>query len=152
MSKLPANIWSQLHQPIMALAPMADVTDAAFRQIIAKYSRPAGPDLFFTEFVSADGLMHPEGRKKLLRELYFSPAEQPIIAQLFTARPDVMRAAAAFVATLGFAGVDINMGCPDQGIEKQGCGAALIKQPALAQELIRAAKEGAGGLPVSVKT
>jgi len=131
---------------------MADVTDAAFRQIIAKYSRPYGPHIFYTEFVSADGLMHPAGRAKLLRELYFTPAEQPIVAQLFTSKPAKMREAAAYVAELGFAGVDINMGCPDEGIEKQGCGASLIKHPELAQELILAAKDGAGDLPVSVKT
>ncbi len=149
---MTSNIWQELTKPIFTLAPMADVTDAAFRQIIAKYSRPAGPALFFTEFVSADGLMHPAGREKLLRELYFSPAEPPIIAQLFSARPTVLREAAAFVSSLGFAGIDINMGCPDRVIEHQGCGAALMRVPALAQELIRAAREGAGGLPISVKT
>ncbi len=153
------NIWHSLKKPIFVLAPMADVTDAAFRQIIAKYSRrtdgsagPTGPDIFYTEFVSADGLIHPTAGAKLRRELYFTPAEQPIVAQLFTSKPDKMRAAAAIVADLGFAGVDINMGCPDKGIEKQGCGADLIKNPNLAKELIAAATEGAGGLPVSVKT
>lgn len=146
MSK--TNIWQQLKRPIMVQAPMADVTDAAFRQIINKYGKP---DLFFTEFVSADGLMHPEGRKKLLRELYFVPSEKPIIAQLFTSRPEVLKEAVAFVETLGFDGIDINMGCPDRGIEKQGCGADLIKHPKLAQELILAAKAGTS-LPVSVKT
>ncbi len=145
-----ANFWQQLKKPIVAQAPLYDVTDAAFRQIIAKYSRPAGPDIFFTEFVSADGLMHPKGREKLLRELYFTESERPIVAQLFTSRPDKMREAAKFCTELGFDGIDINMGCPDETIEKQGCGASLIKQPALAQELIAAAKEC--GLPVSVKT
>ncbi|MDQ5957988.1 MAG: tRNA-dihydrouridine synthase [Patescibacteria group bacterium] len=149
---MSSNIWKDLPKPIFTLAPMADVTDAAFRQIIAKYSRPHGPHIFYTEFVSADGLMHPVGQQKLLRELYFTPDEQPIVAQLFTSKPDKMREAAAFVAKMGFAGIDINMGCPDAGVEKQGCGADLIRHPELAQELIIAAKEGAGGLPVSVKT
>ena len=63
------NIWQQLQKPIFVLAPMADVTDAAFRAIINKYGQP---DLFFTEFVSADGLVHPTGREKLKRELYFT--------------------------------------------------------------------------------
>jgi len=128
---------------------MADVTDAPFRQIINKYGKP---DLFFTEFVSADGLMHPEGQDKLMRELYFTPAEKPVIAQLFSARPEKMKDAAKFVASLGFSGIDINMGCPDRGIEKQGCGCDLIKHPELARDLVLAAKEGAGDLPVSVKT
>jgi tRNA-dihydrouridine synthase len=63
-----------------------------------------------------------------------------------------MAACARLARELGFDGVDINMGCPDRAVEKQGAGAALIKNPRLAQELIRAAKEGAGPLPVSVKT
>lgn len=130
---------------------MADVTDAPFRQIIAKYSKPGAPFVFFTEFTSADGLMHPAGHDKLMRELYFTPAEKPIVAQLFSARPEKMYEAAKLVASLGFDGVDINMGCPDKNIEKQGCGAGLIKTPSLAQELIAAAKEGSN-LPVSVKT
>lgn len=145
------TFWHNLAKPILALAPMADVTDAPFRHIIARYSKPAAPFVFFTEFTSADGLMHPTGHEKLLRELHFTSAEKPIVAQLFSARPDKMYEAAKFVATLGFDGIDINMGCPDKNIEKQGCGAGLIKNPTLAQELIQAAQEGSG-LPVSVKT
>jgi len=142
------NIWQTLKKPIMVLAPMADVTDTAFRQVIARRGRP---DLFFTEFVSADGLMHPKAKDRLKRDLYFSPSEQPIIAQLFTSKPEVMAEASEFVASLGFAGIDINMGCPDRSIEKQGCGSALIKNPTLAQALIKSAKQGSN-LPVSVKT
>ncbi|MBI2482389.1 MAG: tRNA-dihydrouridine synthase [Candidatus Vogelbacteria bacterium] len=142
------NIWQSLNRPIIVLAPMADVTDSAFRQIIAGCGQP---DLFFTEFVSADGLCSDKGRVKLLRELYFTPIEQPIIAQLFGSKPDKMFEAAKLVASLGFVGIDINMGCPDKTIEKQGAGAALIKSSLLAQEIILAAKEGSG-LPVSVKT
>lgn len=150
-----ANIWQELRKkgPIMVLAPMADVTDAAFRQIINKYGKP---DLFYTEFVSADGLCNEIGRKKLMRELYFTPAEQPIIAQLFSSKPEKMEQAAKLVAELGFAGIDINMGCPDKTIEKQGCGSAMIKNPKLAQEIIAAAKRGVAAagsdVPVSVKT
>ena len=130
---------------------MADVTDAAYRRIIAKYGKP---DLMYTEFVSADGLaMAPEeGRKKLLKDLEFFESERPIIAQFFTSNPEHMKKAAALAKELGFDGVDINMGCPDQSVVRQGAGACLIKTPALARELIAAAKEGAGGLPVSVKT
>lgn len=143
-------MWQELKKPIMVLAPMADVTDAAFRRIIAKYSKPFGPDLFFTEFTSADGLCHKEGAIKLQRELFFSEEEKPIIVQLFSANPDKLRQASLMVAKMGFAGIDINMGCPDRNIEKQGCGASLIKNPSLAKELVLAAKES--GLPVSVKT
>jgi tRNA-dihydrouridine synthase len=133
----------------MVLAPLADVTDAAFRRVIAKYGKP---DVLWTEFVSADGLCHPQGRGRLLNDLIYTESERPIVAQLFSSRPDKMREAAALVRELGFDGLDINMGCPDKTVEKQGAGAALIKTPSLALEVIAAAKEGAGGLPVSVKT
>ncbi len=134
----------------MVLAPMADVTDAAFRRVIAKYGKP---DVTWTEFVSADGLCHPAGREKLLSDLAYTEAERPIVAQLFTGHPERLREAAALVRELGFDGLDLNMGCPDRSVEKQGAGAALIKSPALARELIRAAKAGAGeAFPISVKT
>jgi tRNA-dihydrouridine synthase len=73
------------------------------------------------------------------------------VAQLYGANPATMERAAALVAALGFDGLDINMGCPDRSIEKRGAGAALCKQPRLAQSMIRAAQRGADGLPVSVK-
>ncbi len=148
------NFWEKLEKPFFVLAPLANVTDAAFRSIIAKYSKPQGPDVFWTEFVSADGLVlaTPEGKAKLMRDLVYSEAERPIVAQLFTATPAHMEKAAALAQELGFDGVDINMGCPDRSIEKQGAGAKLITTPELAQEIIAAAKRGCPNLPVSVKT
>jgi nifR3 family TIM-barrel protein len=148
------NFWAELPKPFFVLAPLANVTDAAFRRVIAKYSKPAGPAVFYTEFVSADGLCKAseEGRAKLMRDLLFSEAERPIVAQFFTSTPEHMERVAALAAQLGFDGVDINMGCPDRTIEKQGAGAKLILTPQLAVELIAAAKRGAPTLPVSVKT
>ncbi|KKT88574.1 MAG: tRNA-dihydrouridine synthase [Parcubacteria group bacterium GW2011_GWC1_45_14] len=131
------------------MAPMADVTDFAFRQMFAKYG---APDVFYTEFVSADGLASEEGRKFLSKELRFSENERPIVAQIFGAHPENIKIAAKLVADLGFDGLDINMGCPDKAVIKQGAGAALIRTPELAREVIRAAKEGAPNIPVSVKT
>ncbi len=135
---------------------MADVTDAAFRRVIAKYGKP---DVMWTEFVSADGLYHtreiqkiPDDQNPLMSDLIFSEAERPIVAQFFTAKPEMMEYAARLARELGFDGVDINMGCPDRSIEKQGAGASLIKNPELAIKLVEAAKRGAGDLPVSVKT
>jgi len=147
------HFWQQLKEqkqskPIFVLAPMADVTDASFRFIIAKYGKP---DVMWTEFVSADGLFLG-GKETLMKDLLFSPTERPIIAQFFTSKPDMMKKAAELARELGFDGIDINMGCPDKSIEKQGAGAAMIKNPQLARAVIRAAKEGAGDLPVSVKT
>ena len=145
------NFWQKLERPIMVLAPMADVTDAAFRHIIAKYGKP---DVMWTEFVSADGLaLAPEaGRKKLLKDLEYSEAERPIVAQFFTSSPEHMKGAAEHMAKLGFDGVDINMGCPDKSVEKQGAGASLMRNVSLARELVKAAKEGAPNSPISVKT
>lgn len=139
------------------MAPMKDVTDAAFRALVAKRGKP---DVFWTEFVSADGLYH--AAKPLLRDLAFSEDEHPIVAQIFSSKPEMIAYATKLVAELGpthsaqcggrgFDGVDLNMGCPDRAIEKQGCGAAMIQNPKLAVEIIRAAKE-ASDLPVSVKT
>ncbi len=145
------GFWDKLKKPVMVLAPLANVTDAAFRRLIAKYSKPAGPDIFWTEFVSADGLVS-KGREVLLKDLMYTPAERPIVAQLFGARPETMREAATLVQDLGFDGLDINMGCPDASVEKQGAGAALIKNQKLAQEIIAAAAEGAPNLPISIKT
>lgn len=146
--KLAMSFWKTLRRPILVLAPMADVTDPAFRRIIARYGKP---DVMWTEFVSADGLFRG-GYQGLVKDLAFTEAERPIVAQFFTGIPEMMRKAAALAVELGFDGVDINMGCPDKGIVKSGAGAHLIREPGLAREIILAAKEGAGALPVSVKT
>ncbi|MBP6948970.1 MAG: tRNA-dihydrouridine synthase [Candidatus Pacebacteria bacterium] len=138
-------------ETISVVAPMADVTDIAFRTMIAKYSKPCGPDVMWTEFVSANGLSS-KGREVLKRDLEFGDIERPIVAQLFTADPDTMRESAKLCKELGFDGIDINMGCPDKSIEKQGAGAAHMKDWRNAQKVIRAAQEGAGDMPVSVKT
>jgi len=160
------GFWATLPKPFFVSAPMADVTDVAFRQMIAKYSRhgekgglPApsearqagGPDVFWTEFVSADGLCSA-GREVLKRDLAFGKNEHPIVAQIFGSNPEHMKKAAVIIKELGFDGIDINMGCPDRSIEKQGAGSAHIKNPKLAQEIIRAVMDGAGNMPVSVKT
>ncbi len=153
------NFWQQLRQqkeltkkPFFALAPMADVTDPAFRALIAKYGKP---DVMWTEFVSANGLMS-KGREVLGRDLVFSDAERPIVAQLFSSNPEHMEGAAKLCAELGFDGIDINMGCPDKTIEKQGAGASMIKTPEVAKAVIEAAKRGIASagktIPVSVKT
>ncbi len=143
------GFWQNLNKPIMVLAPMADVTDCVFRQIIAEHGKP---DVFWTEFVSADGLAHPIAREKLLIDFKYAENERPIVAQIFGGRPENIKIAAALCKELGFDGIDINMGCPDKTIEKQCAGAAMMKDPSLAKAIIRAVKEGAPGLPVSVKT
>lgn len=142
------GFWGKLNKPIMALAPMANVTDEAFRRIIAKYGKP---DVMWTEFVSCDGLCSA-GKERLLPDFWFSEQERPIVAQVFGATPENFYKTGQLVRSLGFDGLDINMGCPDKAVLKQGAGASLIKNPKLAQEIIAAAKEGIGDLPLSVKT
>jgi tRNA-dihydrouridine synthase len=88
----------------------------------------------------------------LLPILKFSKAEKPIIAQIFGAKPENIKITCQIIAKLGFDGIDINMGCPDRSVIKQGAGSALIITPKLACEIIRAAKAGAPKLPISVKT
>ncbi|MBI2048636.1 MAG: tRNA-dihydrouridine synthase family protein [Parcubacteria group bacterium] len=146
------NFWETLSKPLFVLAPMEDITDAAFRELLGAQEQK--PVVFYTEFTSADGLaLAPkEGREKLLKKLQYTEGERPIVAQFFTAHPAHMEKAAALAQELGFDGVDINMGCPDRAVEKGGCGAALIKNPALARDLIRAARAGAPQLPISLKT
>ena len=130
------SFWNGLPKPFFAMAPMADVTDVAFRALVAKCG---APDVFWTEFVSADGLYHTREIKKmkdeenpLMRDLIIREGQHPIVAQIFSSKPAMITYATKLVSELGFDGVDINMGCPDRAIEKQGAGAALVKNPALA--------------------
>lgn len=144
------NFWKKLKKPIFVLAPMLDVTDTAFRQVITKYGKP---DVFWTEFVAVDGLCSKEGREKLEKNLLqFTKSERPIVAQIFGSKPENFEKSAKIIKKLGFDGIDINMGCPQKNILKQCAGAELINNPELAKEIIRATKRGAGNLPVSVKT
>jgi len=142
------NFWKKLNKPFFCLAPMSDVTDTAFRRIITKYGKP---DIFWTEFVSSDGLVFGD-KKEIIKNLKYSEKERPIVAQVFSSNPKNMQIAAKIIQDLKFDGLDINMGCPDRKVEKQGAGSALIKNPKLAQDIIRAAKKGAQKLPISVKT
>ena len=135
-------------KPIFAIAPMANVTDAAFRKMFVECGRP---DVFWTEFVSVEGLLS-RGKEALLPDLWFDKSEHPIVAQIFGSNPEQLERIGPLIRELGFDGVDINMGCPDKNVEKQGAGAALIKTPELAKQIIRALKKGAGPIPVSVKT
>ncbi len=140
------NFYKKLKKPFFVLAPMEDVTDFAFREMFARYAKP---DILYTEFTSCDGLISA-GREKVENDLLYSESQRPIVAQLFTSKPENMYKSCLIVKELGFDGVDINMGCPDKSIEKQMCGASLIKNKELAIELIDSVNKV--GLPVSVKT
>ena len=152
---------ADLPRPFFILAPMDDVTDTVFRQVI---NGCAAPDLYFTEFVNVDGLQSP-GRSKLLKKLRFTAAERPLIAQIWGKNPENFLKTAAEIADgtlarelglpvgVNFAGIDLNMGCPEKNVVKNGTCSALINNPELAVAMIQATQAGAAGrLPVSVKT
>lgn len=127
---------------------MEGVTDAAFRQLVISCGRP---HVCFTEFVNVDGLLS-KGKPSVERALVYEPVEQPLIAQLWGLNPDNFYQATREIVQRGFAGVDINMGCPDRAVIRKGAGGALINNPQLAGEIIAAVKRGAGEkIPVSVK-
>jgi len=146
------NIWQELSKPIRALAPMEDVTDTVFRQIVALCSKP---DIFFTEFTSVDGLFS-RGRAEVIQRLDYTEDEHPIVAQIWGNTPELFFKAAKMIADMKFDGVDINAGCPQKNVTSHGGGACLIQDPPRMKEIIQATREGAGSanrrIPVSVKT
>jgi nifR3 family TIM-barrel protein len=142
------NFWKDLPKPFTVMAPMDDVTDNVFRQVILKSARP---DVFFTEFANVDGLVHgANGIPR--RKLDFTQNQHPIVAQIWGTNPLNMEKAARMVADLEFDGIDINMGCPVHDVVKKGGGSGLIGNYDLAGKLIDAVKKSASGIPVSVKT
>jgi tRNA-dihydrouridine synthase len=140
--------WQNLPKPILALAPMEDVTDTVFRRIVATCARPT---VFFTEFTSVDGLFS-RGREEVIHRLDYMSAEHPIIAQIWGSTPELFYKAAQLIRKMKFDGADINAGCPEKNVTSHGGGACLIQDRPLMKEIIQATKEGAGDLPVSVKT
>lgn len=141
------SFWREIPTPILALAPMEDVTDTVFRRIVAACARPS---VFFTEFTSVDGLFS-RGRDAVIHRLDYAPEEHPIVAQIWGNKPELFFKAAALISEMKFDGVDINAGCPEKNVTSHGGGACLIKDAPLMKEIIQAVKEGAG-IPVSVKT
>lgn len=141
------NFWYDLPRPFFILAPMEAVTDVVFRHVVANAARP---DVFFTEFTNASSYCSPAGQHSTQRRLTFTTDEQPMVAQIWGTKPEQFAHMAHGLAEMGYAGIDINMGCPDKTVVKGGAGSGLIKTPQLAAELIAAAKQA--GLPVSVKT
>lgn len=142
-------ILEELPKPFFVLAPMDDVTDSVFRQIVAD---TAAPDLYFTEFVNVDGLQSP-GREKLLPKLRKTAKEKPLVAQIWGKNPENYYKTTLELKEMGFVGVDINMGCPEKNIVSNGCCSGLIANRELAGEIIDAVQRAAGeDFPVSVKT
>ena len=129
----------------LTLAPMAGVTDFAFRRVC----RGLGAALTTTEMVSAKALVYKDEKTKAL--LYIPEDEHPCAAQIFGHEPDVMAEAAVMAREISGADIiDINMGCPVGKVVKSGDGSALMRTPVLAEEIIRSVVKSAG-CPVTVK-
>ena len=155
-----SNFWHELQTPIFALAPMEDVTDTSFREIVAGLADPKYLSILYTEFTSVDGMNHPVGKIRVGERLIVSESERQLlkqkniklIAQIWGRKPELFhKIADEITAEYNFDGLDINMGCPVKNVVKNGCCSALINEPNLAKEIILATKE-ATHLPVSVKT
>lgn len=138
------HFWQQLPQPILALAPMAGVTDAAFRQMCKQF----GADVIYTEFASCHALIHENEATK--RMLAFTDAERPVVCQIFGSEPAMMAEAAKIVEGMGFDGIDINFGCPAYKVTKNGGGVCLMRNPENIRRIAEAVS-GAVSIPVSIK-
>ncbi|MCL2094510.1 tRNA-dihydrouridine synthase [Candidatus Saccharibacteria bacterium] len=156
--------WDKLKAPYMILAPMEAVTDVPFRQVVAK---AGAPEVFFTEFTNVSSYANEAGRANAMERLVFAPGESgevgvvnadgvamhPLVAQIWGKNPEHFKEAVRGCVSLGYKAIDINMGCPEKNVVKNGGGAGMIRTPELAVEVIRAAKEAAGGgADISVKT
>lgn len=155
-----ANFWQNTEKPIFSLAPMEDVTETVFREIVMGMSAPGKLNVVFTEFTSVEGMNHPVGRERVSERLIVNASEREwlkkldikLVAQIWGKDPGIYHNIAKYITeNHNFDGIDINMGCPVKKVVKQGACSALIGDPALAKEIILATKEGTD-LPVSVKT
>lgn len=154
------NFWQTLKKPIIALAPMEDVTDTVFREVVLSVSSPDALNVVFTEFTSTDGLCHEIGRPKVIERLLVNASEMQLlktrntklVAQIWGSDPEKFRQSAKLISEMQlFDGIDINMGCPVKKVVKNRSCANLINYPELAKEIIYATMESTP-LPVSVKT
>ncbi len=149
LQAMKANLWQELPTPFFVQAPMENVTDVVFREIIAFCGKP---DVFFTEFTNTDGLCS-KGKDAVAKRLLFTKNQRPIIAQIWGTNPDHYFQSSKMLVEMGFDGIDINMGCPERSIVSHGSCGGLIKNPQLAKEIIEATKQGSeNNLPISVKT
>jgi tRNA-dihydrouridine synthase B len=131
--------------PPLALAPMAGMTDTAFRRLV---KRRGGCGLVVTEMVSSEGLVR--GIDRTLEYAEYTEEERPVSIQIFGGDPEKMAAAAQIVEGMGADIVDVNMGCPVQKIARHNAGCSLMREPAHAAEVVRAMSR-AVRIPVTVK-
>jgi len=139
------NFWQTLKKPIITLAPMAGITDAAFRLLCRKH----GADVVYTEMTSIDALYYDA--QKTLAMLKRLPGEKPVVLQLFGKRPELVAKAVKVVEKAGFSGIDFNFGCPARKVVRHGGGVTLLKNLNLVHDLLAEACANTK-LPISVKT
>lgn len=142
------NFWQKLKKPVIALAPMAGITDQPFRQICKSY----GADVMYSEMASTSAIFF--NKKKTIGIARFNrEKESPYVVQLFGDKPEHFEFAAKVIAKqIRPDGIDINFGCPARKIMACNAGAALMDKQKLAREIVIAALKGAGGkIPVSIK-
>lgn len=141
--------WQTLHRPIIALSPMADMTDSAFCRVVREVGSSPQSLLVFREMVSAEAVVR--GNNKTLGMTDIHEDERPLVQQMFGSDPHTMAEAARIIATEHHPeGFDINMGCPVYKIVHNFNGAALMKEPVLAASIVRAVKK-AVTVPLSIK-
>lgn len=142
---MKSSFWLKLNRPILALAPMAGITDSAFRQICKKH----GADVVYSEMASVSALFFKP--QKTLELVRFNKIERPYIVQLFGKEPaHFAKAAKIITEKIKPDGIDINFGCPAKKVFGRGSGCALMPQKELARKIITAVCENTN-LPVSLK-
>lgn len=154
------NFWKHTNDPFFVLAPMEDVTDTVFREVVMSVSDPKILNILFTEFTSTDGLLDARGFEKVAQRLIVNPSENELrqkrntklVAQIWGNNPNKFLKTAQLITKMNhFDGIDINMGCPVKKVVKKASCSALIQFPELATDIINATQEGTH-LPISIKT
>ncbi len=142
------NFWKELatQWPISALAPMDGYTDSPYRQVVKKI---APETVVFSEFYSADGLVHSKELQK--KALSHEKSEYPLIIQIFGKDPEKFREAAKIIEWYGITGIDINMWCPAKKVVKSGHGSSLMIHRETAFQIVEEMSK-AVKIPISVKT
>ncbi len=155
-----SNFWIDLPKPIICAAPMEDVTDTVFREILLSRADVETLNVVCTEFVATEGICHEVGVENVSHRFLISDSEREllksrntkIIAQIWGAKPEnFYKSIKLITEKYDFDGIDINMGCPMKKIIRQAGGASLVREPESAKEIIAASKS-ATNLPISVKT
>ncbi|NJN49136.1 MAG: tRNA dihydrouridine synthase DusB [Alkalinema sp. RL_2_19] len=155
MRSLSPEVQQRLSQPLqigsvkvdsrVLQSPLSGVTDLVFRRLVRRY---APTSMMYTEMVQASSLQHLKAIPKIME---IDPGERPISIQLFDCRPDFLAAAAQIAVAQGADTIDINMGCPVNKITKNGGGSSLLRDPVLAETIVKTVVESVP-IPVTVKT